>query len=112
LQDFLFQVVLLGFIGFLGIVYLHFVGAWIWVFIFFISSESCINLFWGREWFPSLLHLPIIPLGAVSFPGLWVIQHLLTYNTKTKPRKKKKEKGKERKKKWRTKEIKGRDGGQ
>jgi hypothetical protein len=36
-------------------------------------SESCTNLFWGREWFPSFFHLPIVPLGAVSVPGLCVI---------------------------------------
>jgi hypothetical protein len=29
LQDFFFQSVLVGFIGFFGIVYLHFVGVWI-----------------------------------------------------------------------------------
>jgi hypothetical protein len=28
--------------------------------------ESCIKLFWGREWFPSLFHLPITPLGTVQ----------------------------------------------
>jgi hypothetical protein len=37
LQDFFFQFVLVGFIGFFGIVYLCFVGVWIWVSVFFIS---------------------------------------------------------------------------
>jgi hypothetical protein len=37
LQDFFLQIVLVGFVEFLGIVYLCFVGVWIWVSIFFIS---------------------------------------------------------------------------
>jgi hypothetical protein len=54
-------------------------------------SESCINLFLGREWFPYLFHLPITPLIAVSVPGLCVIYYYLTYNSKSnKTRKKKK----------------------
>jgi hypothetical protein len=35
-------------------------------------SEFCTNLFLGGEWFPSLFHLPIIPLGALSVPDLLV----------------------------------------
>jgi hypothetical protein len=50
------------------------------------------------EWFPSLCHLQIIPLGTVSVPGLHIIKCLLIFN------KEKKVKEKERKK-WRTKEI-------
>jgi hypothetical protein len=37
LQDFFFQYVFVGFIGFFSIGYLRFVGVWIWVFEFFIS---------------------------------------------------------------------------
>jgi hypothetical protein len=40
-------------------------------------SESCINLFFGGEWFPSLFHLPIAPLGTVqlcSLIGNWWLQ--------------------------------------
>jgi hypothetical protein len=48
------------------------------------------------EWFPSLFHLPIFPLGAVSVPGLCVSS--LTIIKLIKPRKKEK-KEKERKKK-------------
>jgi hypothetical protein len=29
-------------------------------------SESYIKLFWGREWFPSLFHPPITPLGTLQ----------------------------------------------
>jgi hypothetical protein len=29
-------------------------------------------IFWGVELFPFLFHLSIVPLGAVSFPGLLV----------------------------------------
>jgi hypothetical protein len=36
-------------------------------------SESCTNLFWEGEWFPSLFHLPIFPLGTISVPELCVI---------------------------------------
>jgi hypothetical protein len=68
-----FNVFLLGFVGFLGIVYFCFVGVWIWVSIFFISSEFCTNLFWKTEWFPFLFHLPIILLGTVSGPGLCIV---------------------------------------
>jgi hypothetical protein len=62
-------------------------------------SESCTNLFWGGEMFPSLFHLPIIPLGAASVPGLRLIYYKLTYNSKTNETKKeKKEKeGKQKK---------------
>jgi hypothetical protein len=74
LQDFFFQSVLGGFIDFLGIVYLFFVGVWNSGYLFSsFPSESCVNLLWGREWFPSLFHLHITPLGAVSVPGLCVI---------------------------------------
>jgi hypothetical protein len=38
-----------------------------------LASESCTNVFWGREWFPSFFHLPIVLLGAVSIPDLFVI---------------------------------------
>jgi hypothetical protein len=37
LQNFFFQSVLVGLIGFLGIVYLCFVGVWIWLSVFFLS---------------------------------------------------------------------------
>jgi hypothetical protein len=37
LKDFFFQSVLVGFFGFFGIVYLCFVGVWIWASVFFIS---------------------------------------------------------------------------
>jgi hypothetical protein len=33
--------------------------------------------------FPSLFHLPIALLGAVSVPGLFVLKYYLTYNSKT-----------------------------
>jgi hypothetical protein len=64
-QDFFFQIVFVGFIGFLGVVYLCFAGLWNWLSIFLFPSESCIKLFWGEEWFPFLLRLPIAPLGTV-----------------------------------------------
>jgi hypothetical protein len=32
----------------------------------YFHSESCIKLFWEGEWFPSLSHLPITPLGTVQ----------------------------------------------
>jgi hypothetical protein len=74
-------------------------------------SESCTNLFFGGKWFPSLFHLPIIPLGAVSVPGLCVIYYYLTYNSKTNKTKKEREKRK-RKKKEEPKKSTGKDGGQ
>jgi hypothetical protein len=60
-------------------------------------SESCTNLFWGGEWFPSLFHLPIIPLGAVSVPVFCNLV-LANYSSKHYETKKEKEE-KERKKK-------------
>jgi hypothetical protein len=73
LQDFFFQGVLVGFIGFLGIVYLCVVGVWNWYLFSSFPFESCVNLFLGGEWFPSLFHLPFAPLGAVYVSGLCVI---------------------------------------
>jgi hypothetical protein len=52
LQDFFFQIVLVGFIGFFGIVYLRFVGVWVWVSVFF----------WGETGFPLFPIFPSLPL--------------------------------------------------
>jgi hypothetical protein len=62
LQDLFYQVVLVSFIGFFGIVYLRFVGVWIWASVFFIPSGSCINLLLGGNWFPSFSVFPSLPL--------------------------------------------------
>jgi hypothetical protein len=37
MQDFFFENVLVGIVGFLGVMYLCFVGVWNWASIFFIS---------------------------------------------------------------------------
>jgi hypothetical protein len=37
LQDFFFEVVLVDIVGFLGVIYLCFLGIWNWVSVFFIS---------------------------------------------------------------------------
>jgi hypothetical protein len=36
-------------------------------------SDSCTNLFFVGECFPSFLHLPIIPIVVVTVPVLCVI---------------------------------------
>jgi hypothetical protein len=62
-------------------------------------SVSCTEL---GEWFPSLFHLPIIPLGDISNAVLRVIWYWLTYNSKTnkirKGREKRKRKREEKEK--------------
>jgi hypothetical protein len=57
-------------------------------------SESCTNLFLGGEWFPSLFHLLIIALGAVSVPALCVILYYLSYNETKRERERRKRKKK------------------
>jgi hypothetical protein len=69
LQNFFFQSILVGFFGFLGIVYLSFLDCGPGYPFSSFPSESCTNLFWGGEWFPSLFHLLIFPHGIVSVPG-------------------------------------------
>jgi hypothetical protein len=62
-----------GSVGFLGIVYLCFVGSGSGYPFSSFPSDSCSNLFLGGVWFLSLSYLPIVPLGAVTVPVLCVI---------------------------------------
>jgi hypothetical protein len=73
LQDFFFQSVLVGFVGFLGIVYLVLLESGSGYSFFSFCSKSYITLFWGGEWFPSLFFFPIFLLGNVSIPRVHVI---------------------------------------
>jgi hypothetical protein len=61
-----------GFIVFLGIVYLCLLESGSGCPFSSFPSKSFTNLFFGGEWFLSLFHLPIIPVDAVSVPGLCV----------------------------------------
>jgi hypothetical protein len=62
-----------GFLGFLGIVFLLLLEFGTGYLLSSFSFESCTNLFFVGEWFLSYFRLPIAPLSAFSVPGLCVI---------------------------------------
>jgi hypothetical protein len=65
LQDFFLQDFCVGFIGFLGIVYLFLLETESGYPFSSFPSGSFTNLLLRGEWFPSFFYLPIIPFGAV-----------------------------------------------
>jgi hypothetical protein len=62
-----------AFIGFLGIVYLILSEFGSGYLFSSFCSKYFTTLFLGGEWFPSLFHLLMFPLGTVSVPGLCVL---------------------------------------
>jgi hypothetical protein len=80
LQDFFFQSILVGFIGFFGIVYLHLLECGSGHRFLHFSLVPVLIYYWGGKWFPSFFRLPIIDLAIITVPVLCVILYCLACN--------------------------------